>query len=296
MRQVRILFAVGAVLGSLGLGGCAERGVSQEQLDALSAELRADERTLEELEERIRKIEMSPSQLHHRYLEDLRKKEHSLTPKGSDGPDQMAEGTISLIDCSALGCPTTPGSTLPPTGIDVGKVSTDADSSSPRIWTEDWYITEPFYKYDPRRPAWKGTYIHSYTIAQLSGPPGNTVKQSQEVFVYAQVPDPSSYSPTPSDVPRYRYDVRNVSNGNASAVRGALYREIINDNGVETWVDHWVLYDSYKKPDTGVNVKIVNRSVPAGNGLPDFLSAYYGNPNNICGAECTYATMIYTWQ
>ena len=296
MRQVCGLFAVGAVLGSLGLGGCAKQGVSQEQLDALSAELRADGGTIQELEERVRKIEMSPGQLHHRYLEDLRGKQKDLEPKSGDGPDQMAEGTISLIDCSALGCPTTPGSTLPPAGIDVGKVSTDADSSSPTIWTEDWYITEPFYKYDPRRPAWKGTYIHSYSSAQLSGPPGNTVKQSQQVFTYAEVPDPNGYSPTPSGVPRYLYDVRNVSNGNASAVRGELYREIINDNGVETWVDHWVLYDSYKKPDTGVNAKIVNRSVPAGNGLPDFLGKYYQNPGGICGSECTYAMMIYTWQ
>ena len=294
MRQSGWFLVAAAVLG--GLGGCAKQGGSQEQLDALSAELSSRAASLEALEARVRAIEGSPGQLNHRYLEELRKKQAALTPKGGGGPDQMAEGTIGLIDCSALGCPTTPGSTAPPAGIDVGKVSTDADTSSPAIWTEDWYITEPFYRYDPRRPAWKGTYIHNYSSTQLTGPPGNTVKQSQQVFTYAEVPDPSGYNPTPSGVPRYLYDVRNVSNGNASAVRGELYREIISDNGVVYWVDHWVLYDSYKEPSSGVNAKIVNRSVPAGDGLPDFLGKYYQNPGGICGSECTYATMIYAWQ
>ncbi len=296
MRQVCGLFVVGAVLGSLGLGGCAKRGVSREQLDALSAELRADDGTIQELEERIRKIEESPSQLHHRYLEDLREKMEHIESEGGRGARQMAEGTISLIDCDIPGCGVKPDNTVG--GTQVGDVRTRADhDASPKKWTEDWYVIEPFYRYDPRRPGWKGTYIYNYRKDEPFELSSGTVKHGQEVFVYAQVPDPSSYSPTPSGVPRYRYDVRNFSNGKASAVRGALYREIINDNGVETWVDHWVLYDSYREPDIGVDTLIVNRSVPEGNGLPDFLGAYYGNPNSsICGAECTYATMIYTWQ
>lgn len=294
-----------ACVGVAVLGGCAPKADYDQlrsEYDALYNEVKGSgglDEQLTDLEARVKALEQYPGVVNQLYLSNILSKKAGLTTlSSSSGMDQLAEGTISLIDCSAMGCPTTAGSPLPPAGTDVGKVSTDLDSSSgDDVWTEDWYITTNFFQYSPTRNNWKGTYLHSFSATQLTGPPSGTTKHGQQVFSYASVPDPSGYSATPSTVPRYLYEIKNVNNGNASGVRGELYREVITTNGQTTWVDHWVLYDSYVTPAAGVNAKIVNRSVPSGNGLPDFLSKYYNNPNSICGTGgCTYAMISYTWQ
>lgn len=142
----------------------------------------------------------------------------------------------------------------PPEGSDFGQVFTQDCTGG--VWSEQWISSNParfkttgdyplrFHPIDDEPTRLTNEVIDAYCTSFPC-----TARYASLSFEYVALPSQSAINALPSSLPTdatwHATFLVKTDNGSSTVESGRLFRVITTSGGVETWHDHWVLFESY---------------------------------------------------